>query len=318
MPDTEMPHSRNPRRRFPGLWQVIVWGFSAAFAVGILAIVSLRETGAPHLEMPLAAMLPTHAVVKAQTPTQPAIKAPPRPAKAEFEIEELAVAVRQLTAANQQLKARIASLEHHLDDVTGSIAGRTAAVAPPAPARPSPPLVSAPAMLPKFAAIALPPREAPSIIEPLAMPPPVATAAAWSDASETKVETRSKNKVEAVSKSAARAVPMPRARPIRTASVARPRPLAPVGPELGIDIGGAMTVGRLNEEWMAVKSNFGPALASLYPIIGRDHHFGHMPYRLLIGPVPSGAEAARLCATLITGVLECRPARFEGEQLAQH
>jgi hypothetical protein len=320
MPDTEKPHSRMRRRGFRGLGQVIGWGVSAAFAVGVLVIVSEQETHVS-LKLPFVKATSAHAQAKAQMPARPAIKSPPSEAKADAEIKQLAAAVRQLTAGNERLKAQIASLQRRLNDVTGSISHRTAAAAAAATAR-----TSIPAIVPTFAAIARPPNETANMIEPLAMQAAQATpaAATWPDPDERKAESKPV-KIEAAPKSVANVatpvvspIPLPRARPSRTALAARPHPLAPPGPALGVDIGGAITVGRLNEEWMAVKANFGPALAGLYPIIGRDHRFGHMPYRLLIGPVTGMNAALQLCANLIPGGLECRPARFEGEQLAQH
>jgi hypothetical protein len=318
MPDTEKPHSRMHRRRFRGLGQVIGWGVSAAFAVGILVIVSEQEADVS-LTLPFVKAAPAHES-EAQMPARPAIKTPPNEAKADAEIKQLAAAVRQLTAGNERLKAQIASLERHLNDVTGSIS-RRAATAAPAPTTEA----SIPPMLPKFAAIARPPNKTANMIEPLAMPAAQATPAAWPAPDERKAESKP-IRTEAEPKSVANVatpvlspVPLPRVRPIRTAlAAARPRPVAPPGPALGVDIGGAMTVERLNEQWTMVKANFGPALVGLRPIIGRDHHFGHMPYRLLIGPVTGINAALRLCANLIPEGLKCRPARFEGEQLAQH
>ena len=50
-----------------------------------------------------------------------------------------------------------------------------------------------------------------------------------------------------------------------------------------------------------MKSNFGPAVARLESDgFGRDRRFGHLPYRLLIGPLSDAAAAARLCAHFVT------------------
>lgn len=314
MPDTEKPHSWMRRRRFRGLGQVIGWAFSAALSVGVLVFVS-QQKSLTRLALPSGKVAPA----QVEGP-RPAMKSPPREAKADVEIKQLAAAIRQLTAGNARLKTRIASLERRLDDVTGSIERRVAPVTPAPTTR-----ASIPVIVPTFAAIARPPSKTANMIEPLAMPAAQATPAAWPDPNERKAESKaaltdaSPKSVANGATSVLSPIPLPRARPIRTAlAAARPHPVAPPGPALGVDIGGAMTVERLNEEWTTVKANFGPALVGLRPIVGRDHHFGHMPYRLLIGPVTTMNAALRLCANLVPGGLECRPARFEGEQLAQH
>jgi DNA-binding transcriptional regulator of glucitol operon len=81
MPDTEKPHSRMRRRGFRGLGQVIGWGVSAAFAVGVLVIVSEQETHVS-LKLPFVKATSVHAQAKAQMPARPAInrrRAKPRP-----------------------------------------------------------------------------------------------------------------------------------------------------------------------------------------------------------------------------------------------
>ncbi len=107
-------------------------------------------------------------------------------------------------------------------------------------------------------------------------------------------------------------VPLP---PERVAALP-PKP-APTKPVYGIDIGGASSKAVLKARWSAVKANFGPQVAELHPIVAHDRRAGHLPYRLVIGPLPSSAAAVALCARfgLTRGL--CHSAHFAGEPLAQ-
>ena len=68
--------------------------------------------------------------------------------------------------------------------------------------------------------------------------------------------------------------------------------------------------------WAAVKANFGPQLAGLYPRAILSNRPG-AEYRLLAGPVPTNAAAAQICARFVTARVTCRTVRFEGERLVQ-
>jgi hypothetical protein len=112
-------------------------------------------------------------------------------------------------------------------------------------------------------------------------------------------------------------VPLP---PVRIAA-AQPSetavPAEPVRPEIGIDLGGGATLEALRAHWAAVKANFGPLLVGLHPLAApRKLHSGAINYRLIAGPVQDVVAATRLCARFAGGRAVCRPARFDGEQLA--
>ncbi len=68
---------------------------------------------------------------------------------------------------------------------------------------------------------------------------------------------------------------------------------------------------------MAVKANFGPLLGGLHPLAARDRRPGITNYRLLIGPLPTHAAAAQLCARFAAVRVTCRSAKFDGEEMAQ-
>ena len=303
---------------------MIGWGGSTGVALIAVVFVSQTAPGSARLEQAFNVDHPTPAAVAmAPKPARPVAKVAPRAAEASTETKRLAAQLRELTADRDRLAARLASLERRLEDMTGSIERRTtpvAAVLPSAAPPPAPkqsvtsatpagePVESMLGMLPKIAAIIPPPSEAPRIIEPLAM-----TAAAQDITAHWAAPPKrpTANHIASV-------VPIPMARPVRVAAApTREHPVAPPQPELGVDIGGALTPSGLSGQWSSVKANFGPLLAGLYPVIGRDHRFGHFPFRLLIGPVPNETAAARLCANLAPAGIECHPARFEGPELAQ-
>ncbi|MGH6664465.1 MAG: SPOR domain-containing protein, partial [Pseudolabrys sp.] len=157
-----------------------------------------------------------------------------------------------------------------------------------------PPIVSAPATI----STALPP------LVPLALPaiqPAVPFEAPPPQAAETKTEQ----------------VPTP---PLRVAAANEPaaeRPPAKI--EFGIDLGGGASLEALRVHWASVKANYGPLPTGLHPLAAhRPKPTGGRTYRLVAGPLPNAAEAARLCARFPVARLSCRPAKFDGVQLAEH
>jgi hypothetical protein len=137
-----------------GLWRLVVWGSTAATAL-LIAVLSSRGVVGSQRAAVAASTLggATVAVVQpAPTPQQPAA----RPFDAQAETKKLADAVRDLTADNDELKSRLAVVEHSVDDVTGSIAQQAKATAAP-PWPDSGPLVpSTPAAIAAVIAPALP------------------------------------------------------------------------------------------------------------------------------------------------------------------
>ena len=68
-----------------------------------------------------------------------------------------------------------------------------------------------------------------------------------------------------------------------------------------------------------MKANYGPLLAGLHPLVAQHpKHPAGIDYRLVAGPLPNAAEAARLCARFPVTRTGCRPAKFDGAQLAAH
>jgi hypothetical protein len=86
--------------------------------------------------------------------------------------------------------------------------------------------------------------------------------------------------------------------------------------EFGIDLGRANTIEGLRQLWAAIKGKHGGALEGLRPIVTVREvaRSGGVELRLVAGPIPNAAAAARLCATM-AGVT-CHPTAFDGQKLA--
>jgi hypothetical protein len=140
-----------------GLWRLVVWGSTAATAL-LIAVLSSRGVVGSQRAAVAASTLggATVAVVQplqpAPTPQQPAA----RPFDAQAETKKLADAVHDLTADNDELKSRLAVVEHSVDDVTGSIERQAKATAAPPWPDSGPPIPSTPAAIAAVIAPALP------------------------------------------------------------------------------------------------------------------------------------------------------------------
>jgi hypothetical protein len=139
-----------------GLWRLVVWGSTAATAL-LIAVLSSRGVVGSQRAAVAASTLGggTVAIVQpVQTPPQAVVHAIDTQAA---ETKKLADAVRDLTADNDELKSRLAVVEHSVDDVTGSIA-RQAQSPPPSPPWPEsgPPVPATPAAIAAVIAPALP------------------------------------------------------------------------------------------------------------------------------------------------------------------
>jgi hypothetical protein len=143
------------------------------------------------------------------------------------------------------------------------------------------------------------------MIAPLAMPVPTDNAASW----PTTPAHQAAAPLPEV-------IPLP---PTRIASVPASEVAAepPRKPGIGIDLGGAPNIEVLNLRWVAVKANFGPLLTGLHPLAARVQRPGATDVRLLVGPLSNIAAANQLCVKFTAARVTCRPAKFDGQQLAQ-
>jgi hypothetical protein len=138
-----------------GLWRLVVWGSTAATAL-LIAVMSSRGVVGSQRAAVAASTLNggTVAVIQpAPTPQLPAVRAFDAQAA---ETKKLAEAVRDLTADNDELKSRLAVVEHSVDDVTGSIARQAQSTAPPPWPENGPPVPATPAAIAAVIAPAMP------------------------------------------------------------------------------------------------------------------------------------------------------------------
>lgn len=285
-PKPDRPDARKRRRGAGTLWRAGAWGGAALIALAALAVTTQTETGSERLQLAFAAESPPPAAPAPQAATESA------------ETKRLESLVFALAADREAVTSRIASLERHIDDMTGSIkrqaavAADTQTAAAPAQIMPAPPPVAASAQT------AAP---APQV----STPPASAAEAAAPGKAATQAEA-----------AAPAAVPLP---PTRLAGIPPSAPAAEPArkPEIGIDLGGARNLDVLNARWAAVKANFGPLLGGLHALAARDPRPGITNYRLLIGPLPTHAAAAQLCARFAAVRVTCRSAKFDGEEMAQ-
>jgi SPOR domain len=334
-----------------GLWRAGSWGLAAAVSLAAVAVVTQTDVGKTRLQDAVAqAPALRHVFLAGNASQRPAATTPARPVAAmpvhtadnKAEMQRLETAMRTLTADRDRLAGRLASLEQNLDDMTGSIKAVTDATAaaraatdevkvkiaqrPPA----APPPVAPPTM------------NFPPIISMVGAAPPSATPAALTSIAGKPAESKPSRPLEANAQAPSEpgapvkhdaapahaapsappaappklvAVPMP---PTHVASATREtaQPAAPARHEFGIDVAGARSIGALHAQWAAVKSNFGPLLVGMHPLAA-PHHKGHSRYRLVVGPVPSLAAAARICARLTAAGSLCEPANFVGTRLVQ-
>jgi hypothetical protein len=146
---------------------------------------------------------------------------------------------------------------------------------------------------------------APPALAPLAMPAITSTAASPPGNGPAQAAT-----------SEPEAVPLPPVR-MATAPAGEIAAQQPAKLEFGIDLGGASNIDVLNARWTAVKANFGPLLTGLHPLAARDQRPGSTGFRLLVGPVSNPVAGMQLCARFAAARVTCRPAKFDGAQLAQ-
>jgi cell division septation protein DedD len=149
------------------------------------------------------------------------------------------------------------------------------------------------------------------------MPAAGEPAASWSAATTTP-ETEQPAAQPQTPHAATEPIPLP---PVRVADAPANEPVAEPAPaasaEFGIDLGGASSMEALRIHWAALKANYGPLLVGLQPLAAQHpKRPSGIMYRLVVGPLPNAAEAARLCARFPALRTGCHPAKFSGEQLA--
>jgi hypothetical protein len=294
-PEPDLPNIRKHLGAPRPFWRLLGWAGAACLALAAVVLTSQTEAGSKRLRLALDSMSDPGRVF-AQIPSRP----DETKAASNAETQRLALQVRDLTADRDKLNARIATLEHNLEDMTGSIKQQTAHLAAARAAMAPPSTLSAPTTTASIPA-AKPSLPALAPITPKIVTEPAAAAPAPPVSGKTAE------------------VPMP---PVRIAAAPASEPAAmppPAKIEFGVDLGAAASLEALRMHWAAVKANYGPLLAGLHPLVSehRKQPSGVI-YRLVAGPLPDAAEAAKLCARFPVTRTGCRPAKFDGEELAAH
>jgi hypothetical protein len=297
------------------MWRLASWGAGSVAAL-VVAILATRSPAAINRDQLASAEL-----VRQSQQVQWIAK------ESQNKARELAAAVETLNADRDRLYTRVTVLEQGLDSVTGALARQpdptTSTTAQPAtpsaaapPPAPSPPSAEAdpigpfrpaearltetkaepPAALPKIAPVAT--------IAPATPPAPAKPA-------EQKAETPGADQSPAPAVTAAISPPDPATSDLPSAGIVRRT-------EFGVDLGAAKSVEGLRAVWRgAIKTN-AQHLASLQPIIvvkERNDGLG-MQLRLVAGPLADAAEAAKICAGLLTeNNRACETSVYEGQRL---
>jgi hypothetical protein len=110
--------------------------------------------------------------------------------------------------------------------------------------------------------------------------------------------------------------------PAQTQPLQQPTRDTPVSirTEFGLDLGSAPTVEALRGAWAIALRRHGKLLEGLYPVVHRRERprGAGLELRLVAGPLPNAAAAARICAAMTAVSAICQPSIFEGQRLAQH
>lgn len=309
-PKRELPRASARRNERDAIWRLCGWGSTTVVAVLALTAATQSGPGGKRLEQLFAG-----------APAQPAAVAQvaPRPLEKDAETLRLQAEVRSLAADRERLVSRLAKLEHHLEEVTGSIQRQAAAPVVPAPAPTVvPPTIAAVRTAPAatLAGPAVQVATAVPILNPLAMPAVTGSVGGWSDrhqeredepASVPPLETR-EVKVVPPSRLAALPAQEPLGQPVRP---------APATTEYGIDLGAAPNMEALRARWTTIKANLGPLLTGLQPIAVRDRRPGNTQVHLVVGPMPNIAAARQVCTRFAAARVACQPAKFDGEAVVQ-
>jgi hypothetical protein len=213
---------------------------------------------------------------------------PARPLDA-IEGRKLAETVRVLTDDRQRLLARIAALEHNVDDITSSISSVERTTRPTPLAEPSPPpMMSA---VPQTAAptrFSDKPSEKPSEDD-------VASSTGRPDALSSEIDTQSVT---------VRVPPNAAANPVTKR-------------QFGLDLGAAASEDALKPIWANALRRHNPLVHNLRPVVlTRENPRGGTEYRLIAGPITNAEKAARFCAAITATGGACQVSMYEGQKLA--
>ena len=260
------------------LWRMTLWGGVAASALLIAVLASRSDVGAQRIAG-LFSIRGNRTQVAA------------RPFDAEAEARQLAEAVRGLNAENQELRSRLAAVEHNVDDITGSVARQIETIKKTSPAPlPAPPAAAGPPAPAAKAAVA----------EPHAGPAPAQPGAAAPAPPQGPAPAPGAAAPQA-------AAPPPRAEP----------PAAPA-PQYGVDIGSAVSIQVLRARWLGIRSAHAQLFDGLMPVVVLREvaQTGRVELRLVVGPLANAEAAGKICSALERYRLSCQPTLFSGQHVA--
>jgi hypothetical protein len=225
----------------------------------------------------------------------------------------LADFVRSLDADRGQLLARVAMLEQRVVDITESILRVETA------AQPAPPTYSTAPVEPT------PPTSAPDKDVTSNIPLPPQPPGPNTAKTELDFDLGRPTTVEAPrTASTYSAAPLEPTTTAPGGDVTSSVPVPsqqPPGPntaktEFGLDLGSATTIEALRTAWTAALRQHGALLEGLRPLVQiHETRPTRIELRLVAGPVPDAAAAARLCLAMTTAKAICAPAIFEGQRL---
>lgn len=261
--------------RTPGLEalsRIAGWGTATAVALGALIFTAQSDTGSRRLQLALESPLAE------DTPVAVAALAKPDPA-----LKLLQARLDRLDGERMRIDARLTTLEHGLEDMTGSI--RRQSERQPAAPRP---FIELP-VIPKVETL-------PAASGPEAM----------SVASDPTPGPAPEPAAEATSEPVPVTVPFPRP---------RPPPRRHSHAEYGVELGTARDTEALRARWLAIKANFGPLLVGLSPVGVKDHRPGAAQLRLVAGPVKTLSAARELCARFEAAKGYCWPMRIDATDI---
>lgn len=207
--------------------------------------------------------------------------------QSEREINRLNDAVRVLASERDRLATRLEQLERSVGDITASIPKQKAPPPPAVDEVPEPP--TAPPVQ-----VINPPNPEPRPQGHNQILPP------------QKTKQTSTSVVPAAPPAANDTTPVPDSDTNTTRT------------EFAVDLGGEKTVDGLRARWATLRGNHGSTLDGLRPVISikEGSKAGTVELRLVAGPIPNAAAAARVCARLQTNNVPCIPTVFDGQRLS--
>jgi len=282
-----------------------VWGFSAIIAIGVAVLAGRSEVGTARATAALAALR--------TSPMELLNPGAAQASKTEAELKALSDTVMILTADRDRLAARLATLEHSLTDLTGSIAGQRAGAVSSNLAAPGGDQAdaSSPAALPANALPPAAPPNGPSSDEARAPDPAATVGTIVSVPQRSGPLSTIQSYVSAASASQS-------APPTRMAEAPADANAADEPKGIAVELAIATNVNALRARWGTLKIQHPALLEGLKPLVAvrpSARPGGFTEFHLVAGPVPDSAVAGRLCGALSAAHVPCRPAPYDGQSL---